>query len=258
MQQLKRWVKGATQILLMNLFCEPTLTSPNDSGKHPDQGLNFVQRIFFLDSTLYPFSYVAALLYVIVAIAFLFGGQAPLSAERYTLMYTFVPLYTFRFLANLLSSQDVSFQDMWRGQQVWFCFAFSSVIGVIEAFYLKVSGQWNVNWGNSKGDSWGTGSAAEVMTSWLEWGNVVMEFGLISGVVYRLIRYTLNPGNGEEWEAASSIIFAMYIAIQLHPMAALSLKMRQVNMGLPTYLLSFVLLVGSIVLLSIGSIRQGG
>jgi len=128
------------------------------------------------------------------------------------LLYTFLPYYMLKILANLISyAGAVRGDDVWRAQEVWFSYAWVSFLGTLEA--LSGSTGWGL-----------TGGAAR--TNNLEWFNIGAVAVLSASIIVRFVMFLFSSSSLMNLGA---IFFASTIVVQLWPMVSLSLYERIVN-----------------------------
>eukprot|EP01094_Clydonella_sp_ATCC50884_P008790 TRINITY_DN18344_c0_g1_i1.p1 TRINITY_DN18344_c0_g1~~TRINITY_DN18344_c0_g1_i1.p1 ORF type:complete len:543 (-),score=222.60 TRINITY_DN18344_c0_g1_i1:765-2255(-) len=258
MQQRKRWCKGSIEILLKALTCgNPSAIEWGHEGRvgrepkvrsHNQARRSLFQLIFKIDTMTYPISGATALLYMAVALIFAFSGQGPIffSNNNYiALLYTFIPYYSLKILASLVSyAGNVRADDVWRAQEIWFSYAWVALLGMFEA----VSGS----------SGWGlTGTNAR--TNRLEWFNMIMVLLLSVGILVRFVVFLLDSAS--DLLDLGALFFAATIVIQMWPMVSMSLYERVVNAYLdeedieelhraeiPTYLIyGFIIIIGIVV-----------
>lgn len=174
----------------------------------------FVRLMFALDSTLYPFLGVSAYLYMIVAIAYLGSGEAPIAPDSIVnLASAFMMYYSVRYITFYAAFAGVSSVDVLRSQQTWFSYNVCHVMGVIDA--LNVNGRMG----------WVANTGERNRRSWMEWVNIGICFLMAAMVVFRLISF-LASGGCSPWNTFGAVFFGAYILFNLWPMASISLNER--------------------------------
>lgn len=216
MGQRKRWAKGAVQILLMKNESEvdPDWRPPRVPAPDPKPSLAFPRKMFFYDSVLYPFGSLPALCYITIAIYYLNTGDAPIYAQGYTFLYSFLPVMVARWMLNLLANRAVDNNDVWRAQQTWFSYAFITMLAITEAIQARVTGK-DKDWSN-------TGAGQK--TSWTEIPNVLMFFTLLVSEFVALIRFFQYENATSPWNYVSAMFFGFWIMSNLYPMVKMSIS----------------------------------
>ncbi|DAZ92486.1 TPA: hypothetical protein N0F65_012716 [Lagenidium giganteum] len=215
MGQRKRWAKGAVQILLMKNESEvdPDWRPPRVPAPDPKPSLAFPRKMFFYDSVFYPFGSLPALCYVTIAIYYLNTGDAPIYAQGYTFLYSFLPVMIARWMLNLLANRAVDNNDVWRAQQTWFSYAFITMLAIFEALQARITG---------KDKSWSNTGAGQ-KTSWAEIPNVLMFFTLLVSEFVALIRFFQYENATSPWNYVSAMFFGFWIMSNLYPMVKMSI-----------------------------------
>eukprot|EP01118_Nematostelium_gracile_P015536 TRINITY_DN6248_c0_g2_i2.p1 TRINITY_DN6248_c0_g2~~TRINITY_DN6248_c0_g2_i2.p1 ORF type:complete len:964 (-),score=259.15 TRINITY_DN6248_c0_g2_i2:84-2975(-) len=243
MQQRSRWVKGSVQILQCNIWPKGDQIvweqkSPYPVWTHEDidpfmvplhkRGQRNIFRVAYaLDTMLYPFSAVTAILYMLVAFMFLVLAQSPLNFTRPPFSYqaflvTFLPYFLLKFFATYLSYNRVRADDIWVAQEVWFSYSIPSFFGIVDAVTEAVTGRAAGGWGV-------TGEGKRI--SKLEWYNTIIFMILSSTILVRFVMFLIDPAKNITTIAA--IFFAITVVIQMWPMVSTSLYEYMHNSHLP-------------------------
>eukprot|EP00172_Hildenbrandia_rubra_P003699 Plantae.Rhodophyta-Hildenbrandia_rubra.ctg6220.p1 GENE.Plantae.Rhodophyta-Hildenbrandia_rubra.ctg6220~~Plantae.Rhodophyta-Hildenbrandia_rubra.ctg6220.p1 ORF type:complete len:710 (+),score=116.14 Plantae.Rhodophyta-Hildenbrandia_rubra.ctg6220:235-2130(+) len=182
-------------------------------GRRPNNAL--VRGMFWLDSTLYPLLGIAAYMYVFVAIYYLYTAQAPISPRSLvSLAGAFVTYYSIRYVAFYTAFWDVSYLDIFRGQETWFSYNIAHVVGMYDAFSKNAKLGWVANTGQRE------------RRNWMEWFNITMLAMVLIGMVFRLIAFLAIDGGCQPWQSFGALFFGYYIAAHLWPMCSISLNER--------------------------------
>jgi len=243
-QQRSRWVKGSVQIFLRAVKPgpQPTFIKFNKDDPYPGETReeirpflvaasemathHFFRVDYMIDTMMYPFSAVTAILYMVVAFIFLIGGAAPLEFERPPFRYrafliTFVPYFICRFLSNYLSYNKVSADDVWVAEEIWYSYSFASLYGIIDAFKEEFTGTGIGGWGVT-GEGKRTGN--------LEWANVLVVFGLLILIIIRFGFFLFAAAN---LIYIAAMFFGGGIVIHMWPIVSTTLYEYLYNNHLP-------------------------
>lgn len=182
------------------------------SARKPNNA--FVRGMFALDSTLYPFLGVSAYLYIIVSIAYLITGEAPIAPDSLVdLASAFMLYYAVRYVTFYAAYAGVSAVDVLRSQQTWFSYNVCHVMGVVDA--LNVNGRMG----------WVANTGERNRRSWMEWINIGICGLLVVMIGFRLVAF-LVEGGCSPWNTFGAVFFASYILMNMWPMASVSLNER--------------------------------
>ena len=182
-------------------------------GRRPNN--SFIRGMFWLDSTLYPFLGLAAYMYVFVAMYYLFTAEAPISPRNLVDLATaFVVYYGIRYIAFYTAFWDVAYVDIFRGQETWFSYNISHLVGVYEALNKNQKLGWVANTGQRE------------RRNWMEWFNITLVGLLLVGVTFRLVAFLAIDKGCEPWQSFGSLFFGWYIISHMWPMASISLNER--------------------------------
>lgn len=174
----------------------------------------FVRGMFALDSTLYPFLGVSAYLYIVVAIAYLATGQAPIAPDSIVdLGSAFMLYYSIRYVTFYSAFSGVAPTDVLRSQQTWFSYNVCHVMGVIDA--LNVNGRMG----------WVANTGERNRRNWMEWVNIGICIVVGFMIVFRLVSF-LTTGGCSPWNSFGAVFFGSYILFNMWPMASISLNER--------------------------------
>lgn len=181
-------------------------------GRRPNN--SFVRAMFWLDSTLYPFLGIGAYMYIFVALYYLFSGQAPISPQSFVdLASAFVLYYVIRYISFYAAFNEVAYIDILRSQETWFSYNVCHVVGM-----------WDALMGQKM--SWVANTGQRSRRTWMEWVNVTLVLVIIIGIITRVVMF-LYPGNGcAPWETFGALMFGVYLAVHMFPMAAISVQER--------------------------------
>lgn len=181
-------------------------------GRRPNNG--FVRAMFWLDSTLYPFLGVAAYMYIFVASYYLFSGQAPIDPDSFVdLASAFVLYYVIRYIAFFSAFTDVANIDVLRSQETWFSYNVCHVIGMWDAL-LGQKMSWVANTGQRN------------RRNWMEWVNITIVVILLVGIITRIVLFLTKDSGCSPWDTFGALMFGVYIAAHMWPMAAVSIQER--------------------------------
>eukprot|EP00276_Gloeochaete_wittrockiana_P006585 CAMPEP_0184647452 /NCGR_PEP_ID=MMETSP0308-20130426/4383_1 /TAXON_ID=38269 /ORGANISM="Gloeochaete witrockiana, Strain SAG 46.84" /LENGTH=887 /DNA_ID=CAMNT_0027078423 /DNA_START=247 /DNA_END=2910 /DNA_ORIENTATION=- len=126
--QRARWAVGSLQMMLREcpLF---------------KRGLNFTQRIYYFDSTVYPLSSIASMIFFVCPIIYAVFNIAPmLTLISIEFLYHFLPFFIAGRIAMYIGTAGVNPNEEWRSQQLQFVLTpvwFLAVIQIVSGNKIK-------------------------------------------------------------------------------------------------------------------------
>ena len=124
----------------------------------PDKGKALARVIFHYDSIIYPFGSLAAIFYMYIAIYYSMTGNAPIFTPGVSLLKYFLPMTLSRWFMSLLCNRVVDNNDVWRAQQTWFGYAYTTLLALYEAVHHRITGveqSWANTGAGAKVSGWG-------------------------------------------------------------------------------------------------------
>ncbi|GAQ78031.1 glycoside hydrolase family 8 [Klebsormidium nitens] len=141
---------------------------PEDTGHHFRDArrkstiLRIFHTIIFFDMTLYPLGALEAVAMYVMAIIYCVGDVSPLKffaiGGKFSTgailvitlaCYQAVRLFMFGVACYVLFKNGTVAKDIYRSMQAWFGFAWTTIVGTIEATYIAVRGR-GMKWGDHK------------------------------------------------------------------------------------------------------------
>ncbi|CAH0514297.1 unnamed protein product [Peronospora belbahrii] len=221
MAQRKRWAKGNFQTLLMKKnknVADPEWKRPHVDIPKYRKPNNFMRRVFYLNSTLYPIDSISVILLYYVTLYFLYTGYAPIFVNGLRVLVALVPKLIVQGLLSALSTRGVENNDVVRSQETRFVYAFTNFTAMLGAIVWKFTGRKS-KWLNKRDAR--RGSLAELP-------NVLVFSGAVFGIIWAMVRFMVTYYNrvfshGDSMLCAA-VLMGFYIAYNLGPSVRMSIQ----------------------------------
>ncbi|CCI49536.1 unnamed protein product [Albugo candida] len=219
--QRKRWAKGNFQIALMSKtkdYIDPEWKRPQVALPEHHKPNHFMRKVFYYNATLYSLGSLTAVLFYYITIYFLYSGLAPIYMAELRLLVALVPKLLVQGVLSALSNRTVENSDVVRSQEVWFAYAFTMCMAVLEAIWWKITGK-EPRWFNTGGAS--RGSLSELP-------NVLVFLASVVGVIWAMVRFLSGYNSAQTSHGASllfaSIMMGLFLAYKLGPSVRMSIQ----------------------------------
>ncbi|RLN85200.1 hypothetical protein BBJ28_00017752 [Nothophytophthora sp. Chile5] len=221
MAQRKRWAKGNFQTALMKKnkrVADPEWKRPHVDIPKYRKPSNFMRRVFYLNSTLYPIGSISVILLYYITLYFLYTGYAPIFVNGLRVLVALVPKLIVQGLLQAMSTRGVENNDVVRSQETWFVYAFTNFTAMLGALVWKFTGRKS-RWLNKRDAT--RGSLAELP-------NVLVFSGAVFGIIWAMVRYMVAYYNrvyshGDSMLCAA-VLMGLFIAYNLGPSVRMSIQ----------------------------------
>jgi cellulose synthase (UDP-forming) len=222
MAQRRRWAKGNFQTALMK---KNTKKNIDPEWKRPHVAIpkyrkpnNFMRRVFYFNSTMYPIGSISVILFYFMTIYFLYTGYAPIYLSGLRLLIALVPKIIVQGMLSALCNRGVENNDVVRSQESFFVYAFTNCSAMFAALWWKLTGK-KTKWVNKREASRG---------SFAELPNVLVFFGTVFGIIWATVRYMVAYYNRVESHGDSmlcaAVLMGLFIAYKLGPSVRMSIQ----------------------------------
>ncbi|KAF1335882.1 Cellulose synthase 1, partial [Globisporangium splendens] len=222
MAQRRRWAKGNFQTLLMKKnarkHIDPEWKRPHVAIPKYRKPNNFMRRVFYFNSTMYPVGSISVILFYYITIYFLYTGYAPIYLSGLRLLIALVPKIIIQGMLSALCNRGVENIDVVRSQESWFVYAFTNCSAMFAALWWKLTGK-KTKWVNKRDATRG---------SFAELPNVLVFFGTVFGIVWAMVRYMVAYYNrvyshGDSMLCAA-VLMGLFIAFKLGASVRMSIQ----------------------------------
>ncbi|TYZ59314.1 hypothetical protein PybrP1_001193 [[Pythium] brassicae (nom. inval.)] len=220
--QRRRWAKGNFQTALMKKSMkkniDPEWKRPHVAIPKYRKPNNFMRRVFYFNSTMYPLGSISVILFYYITIYFLYTGYAPIYLSGLRLLVALVPKIIIQGMLSALCNRGVENNDVVRSQESWFVYAFTNCSAMLAAIWWKLTGK-KTKWVNKREATRG---------SFAELPNVLVFFGTVFGIVWAMVRYMVGYYNRVESHGDSmlcaAVLMGLFIAYKLGPSVRMSIQ----------------------------------
>jgi cellulose synthase (UDP-forming) len=219
--QRRRWAKGNFQTLLMKKNrknVDPEWKRPHVSIPKYRKPNNFMRRVFYFNSTMYPVGSVSVILFYYITIYFLYTGYAPIYLSGLRLLIALVPKIIIQGMLSALCNRGVENNDVMRSQESWFVYAFTNCSAMFGALWWKITGK-KTKWVNKREATRG---------SFAELPNVLVFFGTVFGIIWAMVRYMVAYYNRVESHGDSmlcaAVLMGLFISYKLGASVRMSIQ----------------------------------
>jgi len=200
--QRARWAVGSLQMMLREcpLF---------------KRGLNFTQRIYYFDSTVYPLSSIASMMFFVCPIIYAVFDIAPmLTLISIDFLYHFMPFFIAGRIAMYIGTAGVNPNEEWRSQQLQFVLTpvwFLAVIQIVSGNKIKFTV-------TRKDGTRETNSPVAIVLD-------IIYFITIAAMAVAIVRWFVE-GCTFPWVLLAKLLFCLPNLYHLHTIVCLSTGMK--------------------------------